>query len=197
MPNLQRSVLPAEVSEPSESELFARIGKRDHMAFEALLRRHFDYAYKVAMRMLGDAQEAEDVTQDIFLKLWANPKLWQPNKAKFSTWLYRVSANASIDRLRRKKPEPIEKALMKADDGPGPEQTAFESQLGARVSAALNQLPPRQKLALVLTHYQGCTNKESAQIMDIHVDALESLLSRGRRKLKQLLSEDWQTLLAS
>ncbi len=197
MPNLQRSVLPAEIPEPSESELLTRIGKRDHLAFETLLLRHFDYAYKVAMAMLGDAQEAEDVTQEIFLKLWVNSKLWQPNKAKFSTWLYRVASNAAIDRLRRKKPEPIEKALNKADDGPGPEETAFKSQLGARVSAALSQLPPRQKLALVLTHYQGCTNKESAQIMDIHVDALESLLSRGRRKLKQILSNDWQALLPS
>jgi RNA polymerase sigma-70 factor, ECF subfamily len=197
MPLPERSMSPAGMSEHSDSDLLAAINRRDHAAFENLLRRHFNYAFKIAARMLGDAHEAEDVAQEIFLKLWANPKLWQPGKGKFSTWVYRVSANASIDRMRRKRFEPIEMALSKPDEGLDPESAAFNSQLRARVKTALDQLPPRQKLAVVLTHYQGCSNKESAQIMDIHVDGLESLLVRARRKLKQLLSDDWQIFLPS
>lgn len=187
---------PASVGSLTDADLISRVKARDHNAFEELLHRHFDAAFKLAARMLGRPHEAEDIAQDVFLKLWQRPEIWQPGKAKFSTWLYRVTANASIDRMRRKSTMPIEAALELADEGAGPESLAHDAQVAQRVALALDNLPPRQKLAINLTHYQGCTNRESAAIMDLSVDALESLLSRARRSLRRDLAQDWRVLLA-
>jgi RNA polymerase sigma-70 factor (ECF subfamily) len=183
------------LAELDEAGLMARLARRDHQALEILARRHFAYAFRVAARLLDDPAEAEDITQDVFLKLWARPRLWQPGKARFTTWLYRVVSNAAIDRLRRRRHEPLERAMEMPDQSAGPETKTAQSQTRSRVISALDELPPRQKLALVLTYYQGCSNAESARIMELSVDALESLLARGRRKLRELLADDLADLI--
>ena len=179
-----------------EAGLVARLARRDHQALEILARRHFAYAFRVAARLLDDPAEAEDITQDVFLKLWTRPRLWRPGKARFTTWLYRVVSNAAIDRLRqRRRHDPLDRAMEMPDRSAGPETRAADSQTKSAVVRALDELPPRQKLALVLTYYQGCSNAESAQIMELSVDALESLLARGRRKLRELLADDLADLI--
>lgn len=144
-----------------------------------------------AARMLGDRAEAEDVAQEAMLRLWRVAPEWRQGEAKVTTWLYRVTANLCTDRLRRRRggmadldtiPEPVDPA-MGADEA---------IQTRARMDAlqeALNQLPDRQRQAVVLRHIEGLGNPEIAAILDISTEAVESLTARGKRALARLLAE--------
>lgn len=178
-----------------DSQLMLRVARRDERAFAALVSRHHARVYGLCRRMLGDDGEAEDVGQEVFLKIWTQSAAWRPDGARFTTWLYRVASNACIDRLRKKVPEPVATLPEEADDRPGPSAALQTTQVAARVEAAIAALPERQRLALVLTYYQGLSNKEAAGALDINVDALESLLARARRKLKDRLRGEWRELL--
>ena len=141
----------------------------------------------LARRMLGDPGEAEDAVQDAFMRLWTHAARWQPGAAKFETWLYRVTLNQCYDRLRRRPSAKLEEAADVADPAADPERQLGESNLAEAVGRAVSQLPERQRAAILLCHYQGCGNIEAAEILGISVEALESLLARGRRALRQKL----------
>ena len=142
-----------------------------------------------AVRMLGDRAEAEDVTQEAMLRLWRIAPDWRQGEAKVTTWLYRVTANLCTDRLRKRRggadiddiPEPADPAL--------PVHEAMQSR--ARMDAlqeALDQLPDRQRQAVVLRHLEGLGNPEIAEILEISTEAVESLTARGKRALSRLLA---------
>ncbi len=183
------------VTGPTDELLLQQIGEGDKAAFAMLLGRHGGRVRSLAQSMLGSRAEAQDVVQDIFLKIWAKPVLWQPGRARFSTWLHRVTANACIDRLRGRSPSGPEAVEVLAGQGSGPETSVFERQRARRVHEALMRLPPRQRLALTLCHFQGHTNSETAAIMETSIEAVESLLSRARRQLRTLLADDMNILL--
>ena len=175
--------------------LMTRIRERDERAFATLVATHFNAVFFLARRMLGDADEAEDLTQEVFLKVWTKAGAWQADKARFTTWLHRVTANACIDRLRKKVPLPVETVPDRADPAADAERALSCSQVAERVEAALACLPDRQRLALVFTYYQGMSNRDAAEVMEISIDALESLLARARRALKDILSDDGRILI--
>jgi len=180
-----------------DEDLMEAIAQADGKAFAALLSRHVEKVRAIGWRMLGSRADADDLAQDVFLRIWKNPAAYDRKKGRFSTWLYRVAANACIDRLRRRAPEPLDERMAEAlaAHGPGPERALLEAEQSAQVRAAIAQLPRRQKLALVLSHDLGHTNIEIARIMDTSVEAVESLLGRARRKLKGLLSEQMKALV--
>ncbi len=145
--------------------------------------------YAACYRMLGSRPAAEDAAQETFLRLWRNAAKWKPQGAKFETWLYRVAMNYCLDQLRKRKREaPEEAAPERADPADRQDQTVFAAERRFAIDEALAQLPERQKLAITLCHYQELSNIEAAEIMEISVEALESLLARGRRALKQSLA---------
>ncbi len=176
--------------------LMTRIRDRDERAFATLVSTHFGAVFSLARRMLGDDSEAEDLTQEVFLKVWTKAGGWSPEKARFTTWLHRVTANACIDRLRKKVPMPVETIPDQADPAAGAERVLSCGEAAARVEMALAQLPDRQRLALVFTYYQGLSNRDAAEVMDVSIEALESLLARARRALKHMLREDGRVLIA-
>jgi RNA polymerase sigma-70 factor (ECF subfamily) len=139
--------------------------------------------------MLGDPAEAEDVAQETFFKVWRYAARWRPGAAKFDTWLHRVTLNLCYDRLRRRRERPTAEPPDTPDPGPGPDRGLLAADVGRRVNAALQALPPRQREAIVLCHYQELGNIEAAELMSVSVEALESLLSRGRRALRQTLAD--------
>jgi len=173
-----------------DAELVRNIGAGDGRAAEALVRRHLPRMVGLARRMLGDASEAEDVAQDVFLRVWREAPRWKPGAAKFETWMHRVALNLCYDRLRRRRESPDPDAGVNiADSGPMPAEQWLARQRAARVDAALAELSERQRAAIVLVHYQELTNIAAAEMLDVSVEALESLLARGRRALKAALAD--------
>ena len=138
--------------------------------------------------MLGTDGEAEDAVQDVFLKLWTHAARWRPGAAKFETWLYRVALNACYDRLRRRGGQPLEDAAEVPDAGPAPDAGLDAMALSAGVERALAALPERQRAAILICHFENRGNLEAAEIMGLSVEAIESLLARGRRNLRAHLA---------
>ena len=184
-------------SDLSDEELMANLmaGPRAqgaHEAFAILLARHMERVRAIGWRMLGSAEAADDLAQEVFLRVWRNPAAFDGGKGRFVHWLSRVAANACIDRLRRQQPGQMDDAMLErlGDPAPDPERQAIENERAARVRAAIAQLPKRQRQAIALAHDLGHTNIEIAAVMEISVEAVESLLARGRRKLRQLLRRE-------
>jgi len=178
----------AAIADPDE-ELVRRVGQGDPAAIQAMVARKLPRMLALAQRMLGDPVEAEDVAQEAMLRAWKQAPRWTPGKAKFDTWLHRVALNLCYDRLRRRREIPTETPPDRPDEGPAPDRGLLSAELGVRVDAALRRLPDRQREAIVLCHYQELSNIEAAGLMTVSVEALESLLSRGRRTLRQTLAD--------
>jgi len=180
--------LTAGPADPDD-ELVRRAGQGDAAAVQALVARKLRRVLSLAERMLGDAAEAEDVAQETFLRVWRNAARWRPGVARFDTWLHRVTLNLCYDRLRRRREQPMAEPPDAPDPGPAPDRGLLAADVGTRVGAALRALPVRQREAIVLCHYQELGNIEAADLMGVSVEALESLLSRGRRALKSALAD--------
>ncbi len=175
-------------ADPDE-ELVLRVGQGDAAAIQALVARKLRRVMALAERVLGDPAEAEDVAQETFVKVWKNASNWRPGAAKFDTWLHRVTLNLCYDRLRRRRETPMAEPPDRPDTGPAPDRGLEAEDTGRRVRQAMQALPLRQREAIVLCHYQELGNIEAALVMEISVEALESLLSRGRRALRGALTD--------
>ncbi len=173
----------------SDLDQITRAAAGDQAAVAFLVRRYSPAVLALAFRMLNDREEAEDVTQETFLRAWKALPTWEP-RAKFSTWLHRVALNLCYDRLRKKRETLMDELPEQVSTDPTPDMQLDQSQRVKAVEKAIAALPERQAAALTLCALQGHSQNEAAEIMDIGVKALESLLSRARRTLKlQLLDE--------
>lgn len=171
----------------ADAALVARVGAGDSVACRSLMDTHLGRIHGFAWRMLGDAGEAEDVVQEAFLRLWRQAGKWRA-EARVGTWLHRVAHNLCVDRLRKRRGDPGEQPPDLADPAPGPAAERHRAQVARSVEIALARLPERQRAAIALVHYQELGNIEAADIMGVSVEAMESLLSRGRRGLREALA---------
>jgi RNA polymerase sigma-70 factor (ECF subfamily) len=173
----------------SELDEIRRASVGDRAAQKALVHRHMPVIYRISFRVLRDKAEAEDITQETFLRAWKMLPDWEP-RAKFSTWACGVALNLCRDRLRRKKAILVDVLPECADPAPHPEAQLAMNQTVERIAGHIAALPPRQREALTLCAFEGLGNKEAAVAMSISVHALEGLLGRARRSLKAVLQKD-------
>ncbi len=180
--------MTAPVFDP-DAELIVRVGQGDPAAIQALMARKLSRMLALGRRMLGDAAEAEDVAQEVFVRAWKQARVWQPGAGKFDTWMHRVALNLCYDRLRRRREDPTAEPPERPDPSPSAEAGLMAVATADRVRAAIDQLPERQRTALILCHYQELSNIEAAELLGVSVEAVESLLSRGRRALRTSLAD--------
>lgn len=174
----------------------------DAHAFERLVNRHQKRILNFIFHFMGDPTDAEDLTQEVFLRVWKSAGAYKP-EAKFTTWLYRIAANLCINRQRSLR---IRKwfSMSEADsqqqessevfiDTAGvtrttPEDDLLQSELSQQVRKALDALPSSQRLTIVLKIYDGMTYLEISQILGRSVSAVDSLLIRAKKNLQKKLT---------
>lgn len=177
----------AELSRTDDA-LLALYASGDRAAAGTLTARVLPRVFAQAVRMLGDRAEAEDVAQEAMIRLWRIAPDWRPGEAQVSTWLYRVTANLCTDVLRRRRSTGLDEIAEPEDPRPGAAAQMQDKARQDALQAALDQLPARQRQAVVLRHIEGFANPEIADVMEISPRAVESLTARGKRALSALLA---------
>jgi RNA polymerase sigma-70 factor (ECF subfamily) len=170
-----------------DDALLVRIGDGDQDAYRMLVERHIDRAFAVALRILNNRADAEDVVQDTFLKVWTHRGRWEGGKARFSTWLYRVVTNRCIDLRRQPRSEEIENVPEPQDERPDALASMQRHAVNRMLDDAMRKLPDQQRIALIFSYHENLSNSEIAEVMETTVAAVESLLKRGRQQLRKLL----------
>lgn len=187
-PVVARGVMTSvQPSDDAEAALLARYAAGEQAAARLLAHRLTPRLYAHAFRVLSDGAEAEDVAQEALIRLWRIAPDWQTGQAKVTTWLYRVVANLCTDRLRKRRHVPLEDVSEPVDEAGSAEQGLQQAARLDALQAALTTLPERQRQAVVLRHIEGLGNPEIAEILEVGVEAVESLTARGKRGLKQAL----------
>lgn len=174
--------------------LLQRVADGDHTACRLLSQLYLGRITTFARRMLNDPFEAEDVAQEVFFKLWGIADRWQP-EARIDTWLHTVTHNLCLDRLRKNRESLPDELPETIDKSPTPLEKHYQKQVSHTVEKALEELPERQRAAIVLFHYQELSIKDAAKILGISEDAMESRLIRGRKSLRQKLNNRQKELL--
>jgi len=174
----------------------------DRETYRVLVERHSAYVYRLAYRMTGNKEDAEEVVQEAFLRAYQKLRQFAGN-ANFATWVYRIAANYAIDRLRQRKnedarrelpprvvegePETDPLALVK-DRAPSPEQLAGSVQLAAKMKEALGTLTPAERTAIVMRHWDGCGIEEIAAVLKSNTSAAKNTVFRAVQKLRLALA---------
>lgn len=168
----------------SDADLLLAFAKGDRSAALALTQRLTPRVMGQAYRMLGNRAEAEDVAQDAMLRLWKIAPDWDADRAKVTTWLYRVVANLCTDRLRKSgRGVALDDIPDPADPAPSVAQTLQVTERSCALRGAMADLPERQAQAIALRHLEELGNPQIAEIMDTNVRTVESLIARGKRAL--------------
>ena len=172
------------------------IGRGDTAAFEELIERHQTLVVGTVARMLGSNSDVEDVAQQVFLRVWRNAHRYKP-RAKFTTWLLKITRNLVFNELRRARRRghiPIQtdstadELPLKDQSAQAPDASLLESELEKAIEKAIGELPTTQRLALVLRRYEELSYEQIAEVLDLSVPAVKSVLFRARTELRTRLS---------
>jgi RNA polymerase sigma-70 factor, ECF subfamily len=188
-------------ADSSDDHLMARVVRRDRAAFGTLTARHLGSVHRYLTRMTSNHADADDLTQETFLRVWLNAASYRPGTARLTTWLHRIAHNLAVDELRKRRTVQFAEpggtdaddeltggSLAEAAADPAAHLEAARTQ--ARLDEALTRLPPNQRAALLLRQVQGFSQEEAADVLGVSVSSLESLVGRARRALRAHLLTD-------
>ena len=171
-------------SDTTDAVLMQHIAAGDAIAFESLMRRHMRRAVAVAQGVVGNATDADEIAQEAFMRVWRHAGRWDARIARFTTWLYRIVINLSLDRRRRPQWLPLEDAGDLFDMSDSAPQRIIRRQRREQVVQAMERISPRQRAAVTLFYFEELSGREGAEAMGISIAAFEQLLARARRALK-------------
>jgi len=173
----------------SDEELVARLAHQDHKALETLYDRYSRILYSLGLRILKESARAEEVVQDVFLKLWQKPHLYIPENGAFSHWLLRVTRNQAIDELRSKKTFSADEMEIEfVDQGPDVLHEVWLDEQRATIRRALSQLPDPQRQVIELAYFQGLTQQEIAEHLGEPLGTVKTRTRLGMEKLRTTMS---------
>jgi RNA polymerase sigma-70 factor (ECF subfamily) len=195
--NMEQALTPGrDDGSDLDFALMKRVGTGDHAAFRQLVERHQNAVIGTVAKMLGSASEAEDISQQVFLRIWRNAKRYRPD-AKFTTYLYTITRNLVFNETRRRSrkkevsaDEREEFSQHAIEDSPDrrPDTELLQAELRQAVDAAIAALPESQRMAVVLRRYEQLSYEEIAAVLRLSVSAVKSLLFRARTTLRESLS---------
>jgi RNA polymerase sigma-70 factor, ECF subfamily len=180
----------------ADSDLITRAAGGDPAAFQALVERHRSMVYRVAYQFAGNHHDAEDIAQDVFIKVYRSLDKFRQD-AQLSSWLYRIVMNACIDHRRRQSPansapygdEAEQKLLNTPEETPGPEARAYAGELGQVLEAEINRLPHGQRIVFVMRHHQGLKLGEIAEALGLAEGTVKRQLHAAVHRLRHALAQ--------
>lgn len=184
-------ILPLQKRSPvPDIQLLRAIEQRDQQAFLALYERYGNLVYSLAFRVVRHQTMAEEVTQDVFLKIWQQPTRWNPAFGQFSSWLLTITRNAGIDRLRKERrhvtlPQELSDTIVQVGEETAVDQNPYWYD-GLILARLLQQLPPEQRQLIELAFYQGYTHSELAENLQLPLGTVKTRLRTGLQKLRKL-----------
>jgi RNA polymerase sigma-70 factor (ECF subfamily) len=179
----------------TEIQLLQQVAQQDQQALMTLYQQYGNLVYSLCLRVLRQSPLAEEVTQDVFLKLWRQPQRWNPALGSFSSWLLTIARHAAIDRLRREgRQAPAAWEEIGESDNPGVQASAFAAEQanwanGQALARLLLKLPSEQRQLIELAFYQGYTHSELADLLQIPLGTVKTRLRMGMQKLRVLWEE--------
>jgi len=182
--------------EAEDVRLMHLVSQGDTRALEELIERHQSLVAGTVARMLGSNSDVEDIAQQVFIRVWKSARRYVP-RAKFTTWLLKITRNLVFNELRRTKRHPhvslqtepgVEEFPVKDEVNPAPDASLLETELQRAIEEAIMQLPESQRMALVLRRYEQLSYEQIAEILDLSVPAVKSVLFRARTELRSRLS---------
>ena len=190
---------PGRSEEDAEDvRLMRLVGRGDTSAFENLVERHQSLVTGTVARMLGSNSDVEDIAQQVFIRVWKSARRYVP-RAKFTTWLLKITRNLVFNEMRRSKrrghvplqsePGGEDHPPLKDETNPAPDASLLESELQREIEEAIMQLPDSQRMALVLRRYEQLSYEQFAEVLDLSVPAVKSVLFRARTELRSRLSK--------
>lgn len=170
-----------------DADLISWSASGDRRAFDQIIVRHGPFALRVASRLTQDLSTAEDIVQEAMVRAWSRSADFDPRRARFTTWLYRIVVNLCIDQRRRTRLDPMPDCFDPADPAIGADERMELNERHAALVEALRDLPVRQRAAMTLVYDEGMSGVETARILGLSVKAVERLLARARASLRERL----------
>lgn len=164
-----------------------QVQQRDESAFSVLVQRHAQSIHAFIYRLCGNQSDAEDITQETFLRLWQRATHWTPDTVQFSTWLHQIARNLCIDQFRRDRSRKRTSVQDTAEFAESTIETIEDATQRKAIRDAIRTLPERQRTAIVLCQIQGWTQQDAAKVLDTTVDGVQALIGRARRTLRGIL----------
>jgi RNA polymerase sigma-70 factor (ECF subfamily) len=196
MPRIDSSPAGQSEEDTEDVRLMRLIARGDTVAFEKLIERHQSLVVGTVARMLGSNSDVEDIAQQVFIRVWKSASRYVP-RAKFTTWLLKITRNLVFNELRRAKRRAhaplqteanVEEMQLKDESNPSPDASLLERELQEAIEKAIGELPETQRMALVLRRYEEFSYEQIADVLNLSVPAVKSVLFRARTELRVRLS---------